>query len=109
MYIEAASAKNPEIMEAFCDALLNTKSAFDIVRYEDVVFLQIQNFLSNEDFSGAQKLIEKLKEKGVDIEQFIESDSIKRIYRAATRSDPFDLSDEMPENDSCIIEHMSDS
>lgn len=109
MYIEAASVKNPEIMEAFCDALLNTKSAFDIIRYEDVVFLQIQNFLSNEDFSGAQKLIEKLKEKGVDIEQFIESDSIKRIYRAATRSDPFDLSDEMPENDSCIIEHMSDS
>lgn len=108
MYIEAASTKSSEVMETICKSLLNTKNALDIVRYEDIVFLQIQNFLLNEDFIGAQKLIDKLREKGVDIEKFIESDSIKRIHRAATREDPFDLSDEMPNDDEMIIEHFSD-
>ncbi|OHS98354.1 hypothetical protein TRFO_08943 [Tritrichomonas foetus] len=93
MYLEATNAK-PELMKALCHSLLLTRNVEDIIRKEDIIFLLIQNMVSNEDYFGAQKLLENLRQNGVDLEFFMEKDSIRRIYYAAGCQELLDFSDD---------------
>lgn len=107
IYLEAVNSDSSEMSEVMCNELLNAEGAFDVVRYDDVVFLLLKKFVDEEDFVGAKNVLDKMKSRGVDASQFMETESIMRIYRAADCNDNCGITDEVPKIEN-VIERLYD-
>ena len=107
IYLEAVNSDSSEMSEVMCNELLNAEDAFDVVRYDDVVFLLLKKIVDEEDFVGAKNVLDKMKSRGVDASQFMETESIMRIYRAAECNNNCGITAEVPKIEN-VIERLYD-
>ena len=85
MYIEATKCvqTDPLRMQSLCNELLQTNGVEKCLRVEDIYMLLVQYFVTQENFSQAHRILENMRMNGVDLKDFMEEESIIRIYRAA--------------------------
>lgn len=85
MYIEATKCvqSDPLRMQSLCNELLQTRGVDQCLRIEDVYMLLVKHFVTQENFSQAHRILENMKMNGVDLKEFMDEETIIRIYRAA--------------------------
>lgn len=109
IYLDASNYRDEEQIFIFCSELLENEEAKDIISSTDLRFLIAKYYLSKEEFSSCVMILEQMRNQGIDLTRFFDSDSLCRIYRCADQKYLSYNDDDLPSYPTRLCNNVSDS